>query len=47
MVRDVTPVVRGLPGLPRWLDGPYIKRLAAEWGVSYEEAQERIKREDA
>lgn len=42
--RDIKPVVSGFPGLPKWLDDPYIKRQAKEWGVTYEEALARIKR---
>ena len=46
MVRDVTPVVRGFPGLPHWLDRPLVRRKAEEWGVTEDEARERLGRED-
>lgn len=44
--RDVPfPTVRGFPGLPKWLDEPYIKRKAEEWRVTEDEAR-YILRED-
>lgn len=29
--------------LPPWLNGPQVKAHAKQWGVSYEEAQKRLK----
>lgn len=46
MVRSVTPFVEGFPGLPKWLDGPYVKRLAVLWDVSYKQASARIRAEE-
>lgn len=46
MVRSVKPFVEGFPGLPKWLDGPYIARMALEWGCSEDEARERLLREN-
>ena len=43
MVRDVTPEVHGFPGLPPWLDRPLVKRKAEEWGVTEDEARERLR----
>ena len=42
MVRDVTPVVHGLPGLPEWLDRPKIKRVAAEHGITAGQASDML-----
>ncbi len=41
--RDITPKIYGLPGLPKWLDIPFIKRTAEEYGLTIEEARERIR----
>lgn len=43
MVRDVSPAIYGLPGLPHWLDIPYIKRTAERYSISEEEARERLR----
>lgn len=32
-------------GLPPWLDGPRVRQFARERGLSYEEAQEVLRRE--
>ena len=31
--------------VPRWMDGPYIKRCMAEWGCDRADAVARIRRE--
>ena len=41
--RDITPKIYGLPGLPKWLDRPFIKRTAEEYGITKEEAREHIR----
>ena len=41
--RDITPKIYGLPGLPKWLDLPFIKRTAEEYGITKEEAREHIR----
>ncbi len=42
MVRDVTPVVHGLPGLPTWLDRPRLNRLSEEKGITIKQASELL-----
>ncbi len=42
MVRDVTPVVRGLPGLPPWLDRPRLKIMAEEQGITIKQASDLL-----
>ncbi len=41
--RDVTPKIHGLPGLPKWLDRPLIKRTAEKYDISEEEAREHFR----
>ncbi len=43
MVREVTPTIYGLPGLPKWLDLPLVKRTAEKYGVTEEEAREHLR----
>lgn len=43
MVRDVTPTIYGFPGLPKWLDFPFIKRTAERYGITTEEAREHLR----
>lgn len=43
MVRDVKPAIYGLPGLPKWLDLPFIKRIAEKYGITKEEAREHLR----
>lgn len=43
MVRDVTPKIYGFPGLPKWLDFPFIKRTAERYGITTKKAREHLR----
>ncbi len=46
MVRSVKPFIEGFPGLPKWLDGPYIAYMALEWGCTERAARVRLRKEN-
>ncbi len=46
MVRDVKPFVGGFKGLPAHMDGPKIKALMEEEGLTRKQAIAKLKEQD-